>query len=533
MKKVLIIAVLVVACILVYLFFFNKQVSKGDGSDNKELVIGMNLSSVSYWNRELPFVDIFKSCSPWVTQNAVNVEGGKNAWHTNVLASIPLDKDGYPLSLPVPVSGTEAPQTVATIMCLAMEGRYPAGKYVCLYDGTGDINFALDAKIVKKDPGRIELEVKPTNSGIFMKIVRSDSNDHVRNIRVMMPGFETSPADKPFNPLFIERLKGFRVIRFMDWQRTNDSIVERWAERTTPATYTQADKGGVAVEYMVQLCNTINADPWFCIPHKADADYVARFAALVRDTLAPERKVYIEYSNEVWNGMFGQYQWVQDNGKKSLSHPKKYADLAVQAFTVWTNQFGEKKGRIVRVMSGQQVRPSLLGDIISYAGPESMDAIATTAYFGISQEGYRQLKTLGERAAAGDVISSVYDDIRDHLTTSIPKHAALAAKYDIPYIAYEGGPSICPVPLGVSPTYQKALWDAQSVPEIYLAYREFLTGVRSLDMKLFMAFNFAGPQKSKSGSWGHLEYLDQPIEEAPKFRALIDEMNPRAAGGKK
>jgi hypothetical protein len=26
----------------------------------------------------------------------------------------------------------------------------------------------------------------------------------------------------------------------------------------------------------------------------------------------------------------------------------------------------------------------------------------------------------------------------------------------------------------------------------------------------------------KSGSWGILEYLDQPLEEAPKYRAVLD-----------
>jgi len=120
------------------------------------LSIGMNLSAVTYWTRELPFVDVFKSSMPWVTQNVNGVPGRRNPWDTGVIGSIPADSNGYPLYLPVQIPGTKAPQIVATLMCRGTGGHYPAGRYVCLYDGEGKIEFGFDARVTTKARGRLE-----------------------------------------------------------------------------------------------------------------------------------------------------------------------------------------------------------------------------------------------------------------------------------------------------------------------------------------------------------------------------------------
>jgi hypothetical protein len=369
MKKALLSIGVAAACIgaLVVLWVSHPSCSARGGQG--DLAIGMNLSTLSYWTRELPFVDVAKTSMPWVTQNDRTVPGGKNPWNTDLLGSIPLDEDGYPLSLPVEVAGAEAPQITATLMCSAVEGRYPAGRYVCLYEGTGELVFSLDAKEAARSPGRIELDVRPSGSGILMKIPRSVRGDHVRNIRVIMPGHEATYAQRPFNPLFLRRLEPFGVIRFMDWQRTNNSVFVHWDQRTKPSTYTQTGPRGVAIEHMVDLCNTLGADPWFCMPHAADTDCVRRFARLVKGSLRPERTVYLEYSNEVWNTMFAQHAWVAKNGDASLPFARKYASSARQAFAVWQEEFGADRGRIVRVASGQQARPAFMEDIVDALGP--------------------------------------------------------------------------------------------------------------------------------------------------------------------
>ena len=73
-------------------------------------------------------------------------------------------------------------------------------------------------------------------------------------------------------------------------------------------------RGFTLVEVMVALANQLSADPWFCIPHMADDDYVARFAAIARDNVDPGLKIHVEYSNEVWNSGFSQATYAREQG---------------------------------------------------------------------------------------------------------------------------------------------------------------------------------------------------------------------------
>lgn len=92
-----------------------------------------------------------------------------------------------------------------------------------------------------------------------------------------------------------------------------------WADRVTPAHRSQA-VGGVALEYQVLLANLVGADPWFCVHHLATDDYVRRMATLVRDTLRPDAKIFVEHSNEVWNAEFPQGEYARRVGMELGLH---------------------------------------------------------------------------------------------------------------------------------------------------------------------------------------------------------------------
>ncbi len=56
---------------------------------------------------------------------------------------------------------------------------------------------------------------------------------------------------------------------------------------------------------------------------------------------------------------------------------------------------------------------------------------------------------------------------------------------------------------------------------MYDLYRQSLDTWFDNGGELFVHYNFVrGP--GQHGSWGALEYRDKPIEEAPKYRALVD-----------
>lgn len=78
-------------------------------------------------------------------------------------------------------------------------GHYPAGRYIVLYDGQGTIEYrgAAQKDIAASRQGRDVIEVDPFREGaIRIRIPTLDRSDHLRNIRVIMPGGVC--ADDPF-----------------------------------------------------------------------------------------------------------------------------------------------------------------------------------------------------------------------------------------------------------------------------------------------------------------------------------------------
>lgn len=117
-----------------------------------KLTIGTNISRLSDWMTEMPFVDLMHNARAWMTSNSVFVEGGKNDWNTGVIDSIPKDENGYPLSLPCYVAGTETLQVVHTIW--ASLAGWPEGIYSLLYEGNGDFEFFGNLDLLTKENGK-------------------------------------------------------------------------------------------------------------------------------------------------------------------------------------------------------------------------------------------------------------------------------------------------------------------------------------------------------------------------------------------
>jgi hypothetical protein len=63
------------------------------------------------------------------------------------------------------------------------------------------------------------------------------------------------------------------------------------------------------LEDIVQLSNVLGTNAWLCVPHTASDEWVLNFARLIKTTLRPDVKIYIEWSNEVWNRGFDVYAY--------------------------------------------------------------------------------------------------------------------------------------------------------------------------------------------------------------------------------
>lgn len=471
----------------------------------RDLQLGINLSQVNYFSREWVFVDAVKQSKPWV---ATNPNG--NPFDTG--ETVETDINGWPLLQP----GTSA----QTLMFSQMQGAYPTGEYICTYEGTGVLVFQWDGLAIDSEPGRITVDVNPTNTGILMRIAESDPSDPIRNIKLWMPGFEN--AQSPFHPLFLQRMSKFKVLRFMDWGHTNEvTDTTTWSNRTRVSHVSQGGDNGVAIEYMIWLCNELDADPWFCIPHTADDIYITNFATLVRGHLEPERKIYLEWSNEVWNSRFDAYGYVEVQSDSSAYSPgwfDYWANRLTNTFMIWNWVFAGQEDRLVRVAAGQAANVWVTRNLSTRLG-DQVDAVACAAYFG-------------EDGADFDATTTAQQIISDAMNRAIPKkstrfyndHGDLASDLTedlgrtIRLIGYEGGQHYADDNRNVP--FAQALLDMQYLPGMFSAYLMNLNAFEQAGADLICPFNYVD-RPGNHGAWGHLEKQDESLENSEKFRALL------------
>ena len=401
-------------------------------------------------------------------------------------------------------------------------GAYPGGRYVCTWEGDGQVVLGFDAREVRRNKNRIVADVTPSDLGVYVRIDRSNPNNPVRNIKVWLPGFEDAPS--AFHPLYIKRLKPFSVIRFMDWMRTNGSPIVSWSDRPKPTHYSQGLKDGVAIEYMIDLCNELGADPWFCMPHLANDRYVENFAKLVKQRLRKDLNVYVEWSNEIWNSQFPQHRWVKgrsDGRSLSAAFNAEWAEQADRDFEIWQDVWGNQRGRVIRVAASQKDNPWVTEQLTRELRGE-FDAISCSTYFGPTRD------ELG-RMSGGTTVNQLLDQSmrnivgrhRDHYQA----HGKLSRQWtrklnrSIPFIGYEGGQHFTAD--GGSPPYARAFLDMQNSNRMYEAY---VANMREFDKaggSLFTAFNFV-EKPDKWGAWGQMDFMDQAIGKSPKYRALLE-----------
>lgn len=473
------------------------------------LNVGMNLTGVVDWSYEWAFTDVFKHARAWIPQ----VPGGDGPWHTG--QEIRTTPQGWPL--------LEPGHAAATLMCWDIAPHFPSGTYTLTWEGQGDIHAGFgNVTVTDAAPNRLLLDVDSSAGGIYLRIDESDNADPVRNIRCTMPGF-TGPHQQTFHPLFLERTAPFPVLRFMDWQATNNSPLARWSDRTTPEHASQSRPEGVAVEHMVELCNELGADPWFCMPHLADDEFVRSFAELVKETLHPGATIYVEYSNEVWNGIFEQHNHAIDAARRTgKEFWEVYCDESKRDWEIWQEVFGEERGRIVRVLASQHYNPWIAQQMAAYLDG-NFDAVSCAGYFNVRDE---DLGALSARPSPEAVIDSCLRELRERGVEHITAHGALADEWaertgrDIRFLVYEGGQHLSVWGNADAPYYQ-AFQQAQEHPRMREPYQLVMSACKDAGCDLFMAFSSVY-NHSPWGSWGHLRYQDQPLDEAVKYRALLE-----------
>lgn len=513
------------------------------------LGLGTNLSSVNDWSTELPFLDGFKSARQWTPQCLLS-EGCGSDWGTGEDDKIDLDEQGWVKSLPKPEDGVKFTR-VSTLLFREINGKYPGGQYVVLYDGEGKIEYDFDARKdeAASKPGRDVLNVEPAQGGIYLILTETDPNNtgnYIRNIRVVPIEYEKTFEAEIFNPVFLERIKKFGVIRFMDWMSTNNSEQQEWDNRPKVDDATYAIKG-VPLEIMIELANRMRAHPWFNMPHKATDAYMTNFAQMVKERLDPNLKAYVELSNEVWNWMFSQAHYALAQGRARWGEDKGdafvqwYGMRAAQMSDIWKQVFGNRRDRVISVMATQTAWKGLETSVLDCSlwvaegnkpcYQHGIDAYAITGYFsgdlgfekyqnqieswlndadgGVEQAitQLRQGDQLGEEVSEDSVVG---------LVDTFKYHQQVAQEKELQMVVYEGGQSLVN---SNNAKLTEFFINLNRTPEMQQLYDQMLVNWEQGGGTMFM--NFADISRpGKWGSWGALEYVGQ--ENSPKYDALIN-----------
>jgi hypothetical protein len=500
----------------------------GQDGDTCALAIGMNLAGPSDYGSEWPFVNIMKYARTWGTTNVAWVEGGENMFDTELIDSIAVDSNGYPLELPVEIDHPNADTAQCVFTIWANAASLLSGTYVLLYDGQGVIDFWGDATITNEAPGRLEVEVTTGEDAVIVMYLKASTpGNHLRNLRFLMPGTEATYQVEPFCAAWLEKLEPFQYLRFMDWGYTNNSELRHWSDRPHVDDYTYTQKG-VPYEWMIELCNRKGADPWVCVPHQADHQFIAQMATLFRDNLDPGRTIYVEYSNELWNWMFTQAQYGLDSLNQNLDWPERLGPKIEAVMAVWDSVFAGQTERLVRVVGAQLYWPDIVDRILSQITPGKVDAIATGTYVGLEGD---SLNVYGADLTVETVFYLAQEEFDLRLYPYLVEHRDIADAHNLKLLHYEGGQHFTPEPFGSEQPYNDVLVAAQTDPAMYALYDQLLDTLSNLaegGSSLFMHFSFITPQDGQYGSWGALvnQFTQSPPYDtiAPKYQALLDHL---------
>ncbi len=509
-----------------------------------KLPVGININDNSPWDKPV-FIDLTKGMSDWHCKNA-DWSGGYSSGCP--LDSIELDTDGYPLEVPQTVSGY-APQMVEA----PMQGNCAPGRYVLTYEGDGDIHIGVGGSVLNSSPGRMVLDIHGGGNSAFLAITRSTRGNHVRTIRVVPENVENTYSDThPFLPAYLDVVKNFHCLRFMGWQGTNCSKQVSWSRRRLPTAYTQgsSQEYGPALEYAIMMCNEVDADLWWCMPHMADDEYMVEAARLIKAQLKPSLKWYCEYTNETWNWGpgFCQFGWI--NGSDGVGACPGAADSIRNAILqIWQNggDFGTTNGymanrlfrharsvftgvdqsRLVRVVGGHAGWFGISQSSVEYTFDhgDGCDALAIAPYFGFEGGGSAVSwfcdNTL---SATPEAIVDSMAVAQQHNRAGLVQHGQYAQQKGIDLIYYEGGASygysacLFQSPLeGIvkASAYSDGMYDL-ALADIAMAADP------QIDCRLYVPLILFG----EPHHYGHLDSASQiylPRAQQPaKFRALMD-----------
>ncbi len=486
-------------------------------------ISGINLSSVEDWSTELVFTNAFQQSREWIVHET---QAGA-PWESS--ATIPLLPNGYPQQVPYQNGGVSL--AVRTLMLWDIGNTYPSGNYRLVVSGTGRVRLWGAASGTFQCPVNTLVSVNPANGGVALEMEQSSASDPIRDIKFIFPQYVNTYQNQEFTSEILDFVSDFQTLRFMDWAKTNGSSVVSWADRTPSDYYTQAKSSGASWEKAIRLCNTASKNAWINIPHQADDQYIQQLATLFRDSLNPNLKIYLEYSNELWNGAFSQQSYAAAAAQalgysgQSWERAWKYtAKRSADVFHIFGSVFGSTQ-RLVRVIPSQAANSWLSNEIITFFkssqyNPNQVgaDALAIAPYFGNEVADQIASQGLVNSITVPQIITRLRNALADSYTW-MQDQKAVADQHNLKLVAYECGAHLVATGNNTNNgTLTNKLISANrdtALQRMYCEYSNYWYQTTQGD--LFCYFSSHGLY-SQWGSWGLKETMTDTL--SPRYLAL-------------
>ncbi len=542
--------------------------------------IGTNLGFLDESAGEWPFLDVFKTSSRWH-------RSGPCGWDCGTLT---LDADGWVTALDF-----DSYEFATTFIFTGVAGMMPHApgdddEYVVLYDGVGFLDYD-GAEVLSREvltgaggpSGRDVVRVDAASPQFSLTIILTartwdpeevvDPAEYVRNIRVVVPGYESTYETEIFHPRFLDNVDDYSVLRLMDWMDTVEGGTVSYSEYPT-ASSARWRKAPATI--MAELANRLGADIWVNVPHLADQGFLTGLASDLAGALDASRKLYVEFSGETWNPEFDAYldlaiagcnaypdlaagchaDQVPNNAVPCDGHagqPIPACDTArirttsqrsLDAWAAFDAAFdadvaGSSASRLVRVMASRlgdaQLHDALLSHQDAY---QSADALAVAGYFGWSVCGDPVVQTW-DPAESADMtamfarLTAEVDDTLDDMEADRLFLLGSPSYNTIPLVFYEGGQGLVawggnaddtPDPsTGVSPLdHANEVFDAANRdPRMGERYQQLLDGWRTRGGGVLLNHYVNCRTYSDWGRYGALEHQRQDPATAPKYSTLM------------
>ncbi len=384
---------------------------------------------------------------------------------------------------------------------------------------------------------------QPNHNLLVLSFTQTEGG--VRDVKLIRPGYPPD-TNQLFSTQYLNSLKPFQALRFMDLLNTNESTPYfkdnpnkiEWSSRRLPTDLDQVALKrkrytGICWEYVAALGNESGKDIWINISIAASDDYIKQLAELLKANLKPGIHIYIENSNEVWNYGFTQAAYakgmaqmeVEAGGDSDLSkdgvkdanslQPRYYARGLVNISKIFRSVYGDDAmmTTIRPVLADFYIMPSHTQGILKWVSDTYGDP--TQFFYGVAVAPYMMSDSKADNSTPDKVLENL-KAASERNSKQTEADADMAEQYHLPLLGYEGGPSI----QGGDQTKITSSIQANRDPGIQSVVEDDLRNQWFAHTKgLYMHYNLCSGY-ARFGCWGlteDIQHLD-----TPKWKAVMD-----------